>query len=114
MIFAKLNKYIGNQIIFRLHVNKYLFVLIDYTALKRLVASKPFEGRMISIQWVPQTKKLLLRGLGENISKDLLELQFENERISGGSVENVEMKAAERSAIITFENASSMYEIYNA
>ena len=64
----------------------FLFYYIDYMALRCLVSTKPIHGKMISIRKVPKPTSILVIGITEKVTKEFLELYFENDRYGGGEV----------------------------
>jgi len=65
------------------------FVLAaGYKSLRKLVASKPFQGRMISVQRVAHTSCVIVDGV-THLSEDMITLHFENKRSGGGEVKAV-------------------------
>ena len=74
----------------------------DYKSLRKLVVSKPFQGRMISVQRVSHTTCVIVDGVTQ-ISEDMIALHFENPRRSGGG----EVKAVSKHddfAIVEFKD----------
>ena len=49
----------------------------DYAAVRRLVVSRPFKGKMISVKRVAQTCRVLVRGAPPSVTKDYISLYFE-------------------------------------
>jgi len=50
----------------------------DYAAVRRLVVSRPFKGKMISVKRVAQTRKVLMRGVPASVTSEHILLYFEN------------------------------------
>jgi len=61
-----------------------MFVLpVDYKSVRKLVVSKPFQGQMISVEKVPYTSSIIIRGVAQ-INQEMISMHFENRRRSGG------------------------------
>jgi len=77
-------------------------LIADYKSLRKLVVSKPFQGRMISVQRVAHTSCVIVDGVS-HLSEDMITLHFENSRRSGGG----EVKAVTKHndfAIVEFKD----------
>ena len=61
----------------------------DYSALRRLVVSRPLKGQMISIHKVPRTCSVLVRGVPAAVNSEFISLYFETEKNGGGEVTHV-------------------------
>jgi len=72
-------------------MTQFLIVVVliaDYKSLRKLVVSKPFQGRMISVQRVAHTSCVIVDGV-THLSEDMIALHFENKRSGGGDVKAV-------------------------
>jgi len=79
---------------------------VDYKSLRQLVVSKPFQGRMISVQKVAHTSSVIVHGV-MRVNEEMISLHFENERRSGGG----EVKAVTKHndfAVVTFKNRNGI------
>jgi len=65
--------------------------------MRRLVVSRPFKGRMISVRRVAQTCRVLVRG-APAVSKDYIDLYFEKH--AGTDVTDIQQ--ADDHVIVTF------------
>jgi len=87
-----------------------MFLSADYKALRKLVVSKPFEGRMISVQKVAHSSCVIVHGV-TFLNEEIISLHFENEGRSGGG----EVEAVSKHndfAIIEFKNRNGMCTLY--
>ena len=76
----------------------------DYLSIRRLVCSKPFLGKMISIRRVPLTSSILVTGMPASVSVDFVAMYFENPRNGGTGEEcKVELLSDKGSAIVEFD-----------
>ncbi|KAM6125765.1 LOW QUALITY PROTEIN: protein mono-ADP-ribosyltransferase PARP10 [Pterocles gutturalis] len=60
-------------------------------------------GPALALLRLPQTRSVLVRAAAPVLSRDLLELYFENQRSGGGRVQRVRVRPGAREAIVTFE-----------
>uniref|UniRef100_A0A8C0GWE7 Poly [ADP-ribose] polymerase n=1 Tax=Chelonoidis abingdonii TaxID=106734 RepID=A0A8C0GWE7_CHEAB len=75
------------------------------------VRRRPLDGMPLSVEWVQQTDSVLVRSRGAGLSRDLLELYFENKRSGGGSVQAVRVLAGGRAAVISFQDRAAVQRV---
>ncbi|XP_053874931.1 protein mono-ADP-ribosyltransferase PARP10 isoform X2 [Malaclemys terrapin pileata] len=75
------------------------------------VRRRPLDGGPLSVEWVQQTDSVLVQSRGAGLSKDLLELYFENKRSGGGSVQAVRVLAGGRAAVISFQDRAAVQRV---
>uniref|UniRef100_A0A674J4Z2 Uncharacterized protein n=1 Tax=Terrapene triunguis TaxID=2587831 RepID=A0A674J4Z2_9SAUR len=81
-----------------------LFALAELLGVEERVRRRPLDGVPLSVEWVQQTDSVLVQSRGAGLSRDLLELYFENKRSGGGSVQAVRVLAGGRAAVISFQD----------
>ncbi|WAR21773.1 hypothetical protein MAR_015747 [Mya arenaria] len=65
---------------------------IDFETLKRVCRDNPLENSYLDVSSVPISNCILVSNMPDNVTKDMVELYFENNRRSnGGPVSKVEM-----------------------
>ncbi|WAR21739.1 hypothetical protein MAR_015713, partial [Mya arenaria] len=65
---------------------------IDFKTLERVCREKPLEGSNLDVSSVPISNCILVSNIPDNVTQDMVELYFENNRRSnGGPVSKVEM-----------------------
>jgi len=79
----------------------------DYTALRRLVVSRPFIGKMISVQKVPRTCSVLVLGVPANADDQYISLCFEQ-----GGAEVTDINRTGDRAIVTFTNSEGDVNVF--
>ncbi|XP_032565635.1 protein mono-ADP-ribosyltransferase PARP10 isoform X3 [Chiroxiphia lanceolata] len=70
-------------------------------------AEQRAQSRGLALLRVPQTPAVLVRAAGPALSRDLLELYFENRRSGGGSVREVQLLPGGHRAIVTFQEPAA-------
>ncbi|XP_052770999.1 protein mono-ADP-ribosyltransferase PARP14-like [Mya arenaria] len=65
---------------------------IDFETLKRVCRDKPMEGSYLDVSSVPMSNCIVVFNIPDNVTKDMVELYFENnKRSNGGPVSKVGM-----------------------
>ena len=62
------------------------------------MSSRPFKGKMISIQKVPKTRSVLVLGITDDMSDEYIKLYFEGKRTGGD--DNVEVTSRDEVGVI--------------
>ncbi|KAG6921035.1 hypothetical protein G0U57_010928, partial [Chelydra serpentina] len=88
-----------------------LFALAELLAVEERVRRRLLEGAPLAVEWVQQTDSVLVRSQGAGLSRDLLELYFENKRSGGGSVQAVRVLAGGRAAVVSFQDRAAVQRV---
>ncbi|XP_030409948.1 protein mono-ADP-ribosyltransferase PARP10 isoform X2 [Gopherus evgoodei] len=83
----------------------------ELLGMEERVRRRPLDGVPLSVEWVQQTDSVLVRSQGAGLSRDLLELYFENKRSGGGSVQAVRVLAGGRAAVISFQDRAAVQRV---
>ncbi|XP_050795762.1 protein mono-ADP-ribosyltransferase PARP10 [Gopherus flavomarginatus] len=83
----------------------------ELLGMEERVRRRPLDGVPLSVEWVQQTDSVLVRSRGAGLSRDLLELYFENKRSGGGSVQAVRVLAGGRAAVISFQDRAAVQRV---
>jgi len=74
----------------------------DYTALRKLVVSKPYKGGMISVRKMSFTLWIRVSGITRHHNKEIIKLYFENKKGGGADVKSVELSGGRDFALVEF------------
>ncbi|XP_071437994.1 protein mono-ADP-ribosyltransferase PARP10 isoform X2 [Pithys albifrons albifrons] len=74
-------------------------------------AEQRAQRRGLALRRVPQTPAVLVRVAGPALSRDLLELYFENRRSGGGCVQEVQLLPGGHGAIVTFQELAAVERV---
>ncbi|XP_078603208.1 protein mono-ADP-ribosyltransferase PARP14-like [Branchiostoma floridae x Branchiostoma japonicum] len=75
--------------------------------------SRPLEGQQLTMERVPVTDAIIVTGLPDNVSRDLLELYFERETgNSGGSVTEIKMDSSTGTAVVQFDDTNTVNSVH--
>ncbi|KAM9165497.1 protein mono-ADP-ribosyltransferase PARP10 isoform 2-T3 [Pangshura tecta] len=83
----------------------------ELLGMEERVRRRPLDGVLLSVEGVQQTDSVLVRSRGAGLSRDLLELYFENKRSGGGSVQAVRVLAGGRAAVISFQDRAAVQRV---
>uniref|UniRef100_C3YS03 Poly [ADP-ribose] polymerase n=1 Tax=Branchiostoma floridae TaxID=7739 RepID=C3YS03_BRAFL len=96
--------------------NKVFIVFKDPTDFDKMVTkaqSRLLEGQQLTMERVPVTDAIIVTGLPDNVSRDLLELYFEREiGSSGGSVTEIKMDSSTGTAVVQFDDANTVNSVH--
>ncbi|XP_078600810.1 protein mono-ADP-ribosyltransferase PARP14-like [Branchiostoma floridae x Branchiostoma japonicum] len=75
--------------------------------------SRLLEGQQLTMERVPVTDAVIVTGLPDNVSRDLLELYFDKETGSSrGSVTEIKMDSSTGTAVVQFDDASTVNSVH--
>ncbi|XP_029448178.1 protein mono-ADP-ribosyltransferase PARP10 isoform X1 [Rhinatrema bivittatum] len=77
----------------------------DVTGVEERLRRRMLDGEAVGMERVPRTEKVLVKNLSPWISRDLLELYFENRRSGGGRMREVTLLSGETgAAVVAFQD----------
>ncbi|XP_054672312.1 protein mono-ADP-ribosyltransferase PARP10 isoform X1 [Grus americana] len=79
----------------------------EFAAAEQRVQRRGLEGVTLALLRLPQTTSVLVRAEAPGLSRDLLELYFENRRSGGGSVQAVRLLPGGQAAVVTFQEPAA-------
>ncbi|KAM6225746.1 protein mono-ADP-ribosyltransferase PARP10 isoform 2-T2 [Spheniscus humboldti] len=79
----------------------------EFAAAEQRAQRQGLEGAALALLRLPQTTSVLVRTEAPGLSRDLLELYFENRRSGGGSVRAVQLLPGGRAAVVTFQEPAA-------
>ncbi|KAM6209478.1 protein mono-ADP-ribosyltransferase PARP10 [Sarcoramphus papa] len=79
----------------------------EFAVAEQRAQQQGLEGAALALLRLPQTASVLVRAEAPGLSRDLLELYFENRRSGGGSVQAVRLLPGGQAAIVTFQEPAA-------
>lgn len=89
------------------HLLSDLPLIVDYESVKSIICSRPFQGKMISVQRVQVTNCIQVHSIG-TLTQDSLELYFESRKNGGGDLKILKFIEGNH-AIIEFAERDGEY-----
>ncbi|CAH1268227.1 PARP10 [Branchiostoma lanceolatum] len=84
-----------------------LNTISDFDRMVTKAQSRSLEGQQLTLERVPITDAIIVTGLPDTVSRDLLALYFESEkRSSGGLVADIKMDSSTGTAVVQFDDAN--------
>ncbi|XP_074434164.1 protein mono-ADP-ribosyltransferase PARP10 isoform X2 [Larus michahellis] len=80
---------------------------LEFAAAAERVQQRGLAGSAVSLLRLPVASSVVVRAEAPVLSRDLLELYFENRRSGGGSVRDVRVLPGGRAAVVTFQEAEA-------
>ncbi|CAH1268230.1 PARP14 [Branchiostoma lanceolatum] len=75
--------------------------------------SRSLEGQQLTLERVPITDAIIVTGLPDSVSRDLLELYFDSgTRSSGGPITDIKMDSSTGTAVVQFDDANTVNSVH--